>query len=962
MVRDSGGRCGGQGVDRHQHETTPNRSAKKRGGRSDVFDEYLPLEQVQQGIKRKQLFEGTLRINKRVFFDAYVTVDGLDDDIYIPGKYKRNRAFDGDMVVVKLLEGKELEEEQEREEGKKAQKKRDDEDRQRKCMFEEDEIPEEEPEILDESTTAPPRYYGKVVCILEKKEERMFVGTLHVENPSSRTPSTLSSGKPVGSSVNTIWFKPTDKRVPFFVIPVEHAPHEFLQKPLDYSTMLWRASKKRWPIHCQYPYGKVHGSVGMMGEIAVETEALLIENGITWDIFSEEVIACLPATPWNIPEPEVAKRRDFRTTRIFSVDPLTARDLDDALSVVPLEDGMFEVGVHIADVSHFVTPGTALDTEARFRATTVYLVQKAIPMLPRLLCEELCSLNPGVDRLAFSVTWKMDSNANIIGQPWFGKSIIRSCAKLSYDHAQALIEGKDWTGLPHVEISEPYTVEDVKTDTMRLYELSLKLRSRRFENGALAINSVKLWFGLDEFGNPISTGVYQLKDSNRMIEEFMLLANMAVATRLAEAFSETALLRNHNRPKAKPLNEFVKFAASIGYTFNPESSSTLQESFAQIKDDKIRNAMQQLCIKPMQRATYFCTGLTNLNHWAHFALNVPLYTHFTSPIRRYCDLVVHRMLEAALQSESSPYEKAEVGAIAKQCNLRKFSSKDAQDASQKVYLCMYLKNLETSVHHSAEGIIVPALVYRVADRSFDVLVEAYGMEKRVWVEDSIDKGEVLACEYDEEKHSITLHWVRKNKISAQSALTSGANEGKDDLEVEDVSGDDDGDIEDGEEGVSGITAGVKKLDVGFGTSEVSSAVVSAWKNSSSETDSPVSDVGQGASSLPLSVPAAAKESTKIKRDAGVNPFLNANPKRADNSAGGRRRSRRAHLNSSNSLAQTIYMFQTVKVRITVDTSRSPVDYKLHAVYPDENPDIEGVNVEYDAMMTVSCPGIVDEAD
>ncbi|KAJ1550441.1 hypothetical protein HK405_000588, partial [Cladochytrium tenue] len=272
------------------------------------------------------------------------------------------------------------------------------------------------------------KVYGKVLCILERPESHMFIGTLSVDVPGGKLPSKFSVGLgPVDSSVNIIWFRPSDKRVPFVMIPVENAPHEFLKFPKDNESMLFKASIKRWPIHSQYPFGVVHGKVGEVGSISIETEALLIENGITWSDFSEDVLQCLP--------------------------PTTAKDLDDALSIVPLEDGLVEVGVHIADVSYFVKPGTALDTEARRRATTVYLTQKSIPMLPRLLCEELCSLNPGVDRLAFSVTWKMDpKSAEIVGKPWFGRSIIRSCAKLSYDHAQRLIEGKDWSGLPDVQL------------------------------------------------------------------------------------------------------------------------------------------------------------------------------------------------------------------------------------------------------------------------------------------------------------------------------------------------------------------------------------------------------------------------------------------------------------------------------------------------------------------------------
>ena len=302
-------------------------------------------------------------------------------------------------------------------------------------------------------------------------------------------------------------------------IPLEHAPKEFLQTPDAFSEVLFRAHVRKWQATSQHPFGVVTGTIGQMGEIPIETEALLCDAGIDWEEFPDEVLECLPPTPWSIPDDEIRKRKDLREEQIFSIDPPTAKDLDDAVSCKPLPDGTFEVGVHIADVSHFVEKETALDKEAMYRATTVYLVQKAIPMLPPLLCEQLCSLNPGVDRLAFSVIWKFDKDARVIGKPWFGKSVIRSCAKLSYDHAQALIDGKDWTGLPDVKLTGGNTIEDIKATTTRLYEFSVQMRKRRFENGALAIHSVKLWFALGGEGNPVDCGVYEMKESNRLIEE-----------------------------------------------------------------------------------------------------------------------------------------------------------------------------------------------------------------------------------------------------------------------------------------------------------------------------------------------------------------------------------------------------------------------------------------------------------
>lgn len=222
----------------------------------------------------------------------------------------------------------------------------------------------------------------------------------------------------------------------------------------------------------------------------------------------------------------------MRSERIFSIDPQTARDLDDAVSIKKLDDDIYQLGVHIADVSFFVQEGTLLDAAAFERGTSVYLVQKVIPMLPKLLCEELCSLNPGVDRLAFSVLWKVDSSANFIGDPEFGRSIIKSCAKLSYDHAQSVIDGGDLDppSLPPVSILNGIKKEDIEEDIRLLFKISKILRERRFEKGTLSLNSIKLWFKLDDDGNPIDNGIYKIKEANKLIEEVISILTAVHAT------------------------------------------------------------------------------------------------------------------------------------------------------------------------------------------------------------------------------------------------------------------------------------------------------------------------------------------------------------------------------------------------------------------------------------------------
>ncbi|KAJ3180051.1 hypothetical protein HDU87_002274 [Geranomyces variabilis] len=743
------------------------------------YEEHLSQDAVQKGLQAGTLHQGSLRINKRNRSDAYVTLvnQTTDNDIYLCGVKARNRALEGDIVVLRILEGEELQREMSFENGRQQKKQAANDERQAKCDVIEHDVDLDSESCVEE--TGPEdqpakdekRIYGKVVHILERRADENFAGTLGFDMPYGPSRDHATTGGR-DRAPKILWFKPTDKRAPLIAIPVENVPREFLQDPAAFSQILFKAKVRKWSANSQYPIGVVTGTLGQMGEISVESAALLVDAGVVWDDFSDDVLACLPALPWQIPAEEYQKRRDFRDERIFSIDPPTARDLDDAVSVKALGDGVYEIGVHIADVAFFVKPDSALDKEARYRATTVYLVQRAIPMLPRLLCEELCSLNPGVERLAFSVTWRMDSSARVIGEPWFGRSIIKSCAKLSYDHAQRLIDGKDWEGLPKVELTGNSTIHDIKADTLRLYEFSRMMRKRRFEEGALSMQNIKLSFGIDEYGNPISVGVYQIKDSNKLIEEFMLLANMTVAQKIAARFPDAAMLRNHAAPKARGMTEFVDFAAQLGYVINAENSSTLQKSFEAITDPEKRIVMRQLCIKPMQRAKYFSTGSLDIKGWHHFALNVPLYTHFTSPIRRYCDLMVHRMLEMVCDGTPGQlYEDKEVASVSKHCNGRKEASKEAQEASQKLYLCAYLTKLgERKAEPNAKpGVLTEGIVHKVGPRSYDVLIQEFGIEKRIWIEDAVDSGEAVGVDAIPGKiPGLRILWTKRGASDADN--------------------------------------------------------------------------------------------------------------------------------------------------------------------------------------------------
>ncbi|XP_059162811.1 DIS3-like exonuclease 2 isoform X2 [Physella acuta] len=562
---------------------------------------------------------------------------------------------------------------------------------------------------------------GRVVYIYEKKHSRAASGRLKLMPDKNK---------------NLALFSPTDSRIPRILIPMSECPKDFYQRPEDFSQTLFIARILQWDETSKMPKGTLARSLGEAGEIEPETSALLIELDIDDSPFSDKVIQCLPTNlPWTIPDSEYAYRKDLRSSCIFTIDPATARDLDDAVSIEDLGGGKYQVGVHIADVSYFVKEDTELDMVASRRATSVYLVQKVVPMLPRLLCEQLCSLNPDEDRLTFSVIWTLNEKGEIFDE-WYGRSVIRSCVKLSYEHAQGFIEdpGRQWRDDELPPITNSFTASDIVTKVLLLNKIAVNLRKQRFDNGALRLDQVKLQFALNkESGLPNGYSVYQQKDSNRLIEEFMLLANMAVAHKIKTSFPDTAILRRHPPPQVKPLEAVEELCESFGLKIDAATAGDLQKSLLKYhKEDDFSLARIQVLVvlisKPMQNAKYFCSGaIPDENMYHHYALNVPLYTHFTSPIRRYPDILVHRLLAAALDYCEPPKRSIQVlQRQAEHCNDKKQTAKMASERSNEMFFSLFVKE--------AGPLEESGMVMAVLDKSFDVLVLKLGVVKRVYLE------------------------------------------------------------------------------------------------------------------------------------------------------------------------------------------------------------------------------------
>lgn len=431
-----------------------------------------------------------------------------------------------------------------------------------------------------------------------------------------------------------------------------------------------------WPEDAKNPIGEITHVLGKQGENNAEMNAILADYGFPL-AFPDEVEKQAEAIEETILAEEIAKRRDFRKILTFTIDPVDAKDFDDAISFRKLDNGNIEVGVHIADVSHYVKQGTALDKEAFERGTSVYLVDRVIPMLPERLSNGLCSLRPNEDKLCFSAVFELDQEANVVEQ-WFGKTIIHSDTRFSYEDAQEILENK--TGKHSEEL-------------LKLNELAYILRERKFKHGAISFESVEVKFNLDEHGKPLGVYAKERKDAHKLIEDYMLLANKKVAEFIAKKGKGkqklTFVYRSHDSPKEDALLSFSQFALKFGYKIDissgRETAKSLNFLMADVEGKKEQNVLTKLAIRSMAKAVY-----TTKKH-SHYGLAFDYYTHFTSPIRRYPDVMVHRLLELYLAGGKSVSED-EYEKFSMHSSQMEKKAADAERASVKYKQAEFLQN------------------------------------------------------------------------------------------------------------------------------------------------------------------------------------------------------------------------------------------------------------------------------
>lgn len=475
----------------------------------------------------------------------------------------------------------------------------------------------------------------------------------------------------------------------------------------------WQEGKGRVPI------GKVTQTLGKAGGSDFEMKKILINAGFELT-HSEEAEAEAQRIPATISEQEIARRRDFRSILTFTIDPEDAKDFDDALSIQTLENGHLEIGVHIADVTHYLTPDSTLDKEAYQRSTSVYLVDRVCPMLPEKLSNNLCSLVPHEDRLTFSAVFTFNEKDQIVKR-WFGKTVIHSAKRFSYEEAQTILDGK-----PRPELLDLEIFPQLQDALKKMNQLALKMRKAREKAGAIGFETEEVRFRLAPDGTPLEAYVKERKDAHLLIEDFMLLANKEVALYIeqkAEGQQEIPFIyRVHDLPDASKVADFARFAAEMGMPMKVDTPQQIAASFnalmkASRKDDRLK-LLEPLAIRTMAKAVY------TPNNIGHYGLGFSHYSHFTSPIRRYSDVLAHRILERNLDGNAWRVDKSKLETQCKHISNQERKAAEAERESIKYKQCEFLRSRIGSTFQGViSGMIDRGIFVELPDSKAEGMVE-----------------------------------------------------------------------------------------------------------------------------------------------------------------------------------------------------------------------------------------------
>ncbi|KAI8840365.1 hypothetical protein BJ741DRAFT_641874 [Chytriomyces cf. hyalinus JEL632] len=688
-----------------------NDDADDAAAKKISYPDHLTPSQITAGLKSGAFCQGTLGISFHNFLEGsiYTKVDGEDTSVKIIGRTHLNRGVHGDVVAVRILPKSEwlrqgdnvvLDAEEDDETLEKV-----DPNSLLDASAAAVPVPEQDDEMQTEETEQRAANSGDwvrtgcIVGIIQRKW-RPFCGTIEA-------PKDVSSDSGSSSQQKFVFFWPMDKRIPKIKIRTRQAKQLAGQRIM--------VAIDSWGKQSLYPMGHFVKALGNVGDRKTETDVILLEHDVRFMPFSKQVMSYLPdeGEAWVVKEEHLAGRMDFRHLDVCSIDPPGCTDIDDALHARLLPNGNYEVGVHIADVSHFVKPGNAMDQEAATRGTTVYLVDRRIDMLPSLLGTNLCSLRSNVERLSFSCIWEVTPDADIIDVK-YSKSVIRSRASLTYDAAQARLD-------------DPTLTDPVSTGIKLLNSIAKKLRAKRMANGALVLASPEVRFSLDnDAQDPLDVELKEMKDTNALVEEFMLLANIYVAKKIYSVFPDSSMLRRHPKPSATNFESLIKAAAEYGIEIDPSNNRTLSDSLdkAVLADEPYFNKLIRIMTtRCMMQAVYFCSGTLAPEDFWHYGLATDIYTHFTSPIRRYADLVVHRLLAACIGYDktysSDLVDKVKASELSDVLNFRHRNAQQASRSSVELFTNLFFKNKVIQ----EEGFVI-----RVMKNGFSVIIPRFGIE------------------------------------------------------------------------------------------------------------------------------------------------------------------------------------------------------------------------------------------
>ncbi len=536
---------------------------------------------------------------------------------------------------------------------------------------------------------------GEVIEVVERATEH-FIGTIHF-------------GPRIAVVVPDRMNMPVDIYVPLGKVRNAQDGDKVVVKVVRWTDRRYHA-----------PIGEVTEVLGKPGSHDIEMKAILINNGFRLS-FPKEVLQEANDLSTHIDLQEIHRRRDMRDVTTFTIDPEDAKDFDDALSIRRLPNGHIEVGIHIADVTHYVKEHSLLDQEAYKRATSVYLVDRVLPMLPEKLSNELCSLRPHEDKLTFSAVFEFDRRDRVVSR-WFGKTVIHSDRRFTYNEAQEILEKR--TGAFAEELLE-------------LNRLAQKLRARRFRNGSINFETEEVRFRLDEHGVPVEVYVKERKEAHMLVEDFMLLANREVATYIHEKGKDSQeipfVYRVHDQPDPVKVEEFARFAKELGFEIDTRSPKTIAQSYNRLAEEAEHNEvlriLEPIAIRTMAKAIY------TTNNIGHYGLGFKYYTHFTSPIRRYADVLVHRILEENLNDKTLRVKKEKLEAQCRHISAMERRAMDAERESVKYKQVEYIeKHLGEVFEGVVSGIIDSGFFVQLKENLCEGMVRFSSMDEPFEVE------------------------------------------------------------------------------------------------------------------------------------------------------------------------------------------------------------------------------------